>query len=766
MGREAELKDLELYFQDTNQIVLVSGIGGVGKTEICKAYFNKHKNDFKHVGWVSYISSIKESFVNQIRSNITLTENDTLDDHYMKIIEFICNLDENTLLVIDNVDNKNDEGLNDVRKLPCKVLITSRIKFEGSKQYILGVLNNSACKELFYRYYTVHKDDIILDKIIELACNHTLTIELLAKTAENATMKISELYENLKQRGFNINDIVKETVTTFWNGQQQELLFNHLLKVFELSGITETERYVLTNLSILPLDNITINELRELLELDSNNDINSLIKKGWINKKINSIEIHPLIQETIRYQEKPNTEKCINLIKGITKKLNVQDDENPLTKVSYTIIGDYIYKYIQEKNDYIANLLNNLAGVCGDLGQINKSLEYQLNAVSIKESILDKNNPELATFYNNLSNIYKHSGKLDESLRFGLKAIEIIENQPFGNLQELTNYYNTTAMVYLELGKLDESLSLELRAINIEKEFFYENDNKLAIMYSNLSLIYVALGKLEESLEFQLKAVDIREKNLDEEHPGLIDSYDSLAMIYRNLGYTKKSLHFETKAVTLSEKLLDKSHPNLAICYNNLGQIYNDLGEFDKSLKFHLKDIEIKEKVLDRDHPALATSYNNISLTYNKMGKNNLALEFQLKAIDIRERILDEEHINLADSYANIALIYYNMGQVRKSLEFQLKDVNILKKAVDENHPNLAKSYNSLASIYYSLGLMNKSLDVQNKAIDIQEKVLHPNHPDLATSYNISSMIYEAIGDINKSVEYKQKSMQIIRSNF
>lgn len=766
IGREAEILDLEKCFETTNQVLLVNGMGGIGKTELCKVYFNKHKNDYKYIGWIDYTGNIKESLVNQIKSNVlTIYNDETLDEQYEKVMGFLYSLKESALIVIDNIENENDENLNEIRKLPFKVLASSRIKLNGFQQYSLGFLSYSDCKKVFYSHYSIQNDDVILDKIIELAGKHTLTIELLAKTAENAVLRIKELYEYLIESGFNINDIVKETVTTFWNGESEELFFNHLLKVFKLSNITQEEKYILINLAVMPSNDININKLKEWLYLESNNAINSLIKKGWINRNQDCISIHPLIQETIRYKEKPNSQKCKKLIESITRTLNVYDSENPLNKREYVVIGEHILKNINEENNETANLINNLAGLYHNLGQLDKCLEFQLKVKMIKEKILDENDDELALVYNNLVSIYKDLGKLDKSLEFSIKAVSIGEMVLDEKDSDLARYYSSLSMVYLDLGKLDESLNYQLKAIAIQEQAISGYDSHLATYYSNVSLIYEILGKLDKSLEYQLKAVDIREKLMDEYHPDLIASYDILAMIYKDLGKLDKALELELKAVRLSEKVLDSTHPELATSYNNLSMIYKELQKLDKSLEYQLKSITIKEKNMDSNHPELAIVYNNVSLIYLERGNIEMSLEFQLKALTIREKVLDKDHIMLANSYSSLANIYYVMGRLDLSLKYQFKDLHILEKVLDKNHPDLAKSYNCLATIYYSLGEIKKCFQIQRKALRIQERILNSDHPDLAVSYNILSIIYEGIGNIKESLRYRKKSMAIKEKN-
>ncbi|MBB6714784.1 tetratricopeptide repeat protein [Clostridium gasigenes] len=716
----------------------------MGKTQVCVAYFNEYKNNYKHIGWIDYIGNIKESFIKQVSSNtLILSKGEAVDDQYKKVLQFLHSLDENTLLVIDNIQNLNDENLKDIRKLPFNVLINSRIRFEGFEKFTIDFLSMSKCKELFYRNYSAKADDIILEKIIELAGRHTLTIELLAKTAENAVLTISELHDMLEKEGFNIAG-VKEAVYSFCNGECEKLLFYHILKVFDLSQITTEEKNILMNISILPSIEISINALKDWIGIESSESINSLIKKGWINKIKHNVIIHPLIQETIRYKEKPNVHICRILIQSITEKLNVKYTENPLLSKDYSILASYILKCIKEDCNEIAILNNNLAMMYMDLGILNESLELQLEAVRIKEILCCEDNYELAEFYKSLSKIYQHLGELKNSLEIQLIAIEMMERIFGENSNKMIPFYDSLAMIHLDRSELNESLEVQLKSIRIQENILDEVYSSKHIAYSNISVIYRKIGYLNDSFKYQVKALNIIEKKLKREHPEVIRAYDILAMIYLDLGEREKSFEISSKNLKLAENIFDENNIKLGYYYEHFAAVCRVTGNTNEALKLQLKAIKIKEKVLLSDNASIATSYSNLACIYVELIEIQKALYFESKATNIREKILGENDIDLGYSYNNLARIHYELGDFESALEYQLKDVRIVEFNSYKNNPELAKSYNNLAMIYYYLGYKDKSIDIQNRAINIQKYNFtdnNRNHPDLINSYKILEFI-------------------------
>lgn len=186
-----------------------------------------------------------------------------------------------SLLVIDNIDNPRDEDLPGVLSLRCKVLVSSRLKLTGFSHYDLDFLDTAACEELFYRFYKGKRDDESLGSILELTGYHTLTVELLARTAQNSAAALKDFLHTLQKKGFNLNGVIPERVETLWgNEKEKRRFFDHLLKVFELSNLTKEEIAVLTPLSLLPALYIEMNDLKDWLGPPGRGDTGKTLSPG------------------------------------------------------------------------------------------------------------------------------------------------------------------------------------------------------------------------------------------------------------------------------------------------------------------------------------------------------------------------------------------------------------------------------------------------------------------------------------------------------
>ena len=591
IGREKDLAALAGMLKKSERVVLVNGLGGIGKTEVCKSFFYTHYNQYDCAAWIDWISTLRESLVYALGGDkstfIQAAETDTTDDRFDKIMARLRQTRESFLLVVDNIENPGDTGLDALASLPnqVKVLVNSRSFIEGYQVQCLDYLSPGECRALFYEFYKEKRDDETVDKIVELCGYHTLTVELLAKTAHHAGMSIQSLYETLKSKGFNLNEVAGEKVATIWhNEKEKKRFFDHLVKVFDISAVTEEELSVLVNMSVLPAVYIPMEWIREWLELKDNNPVVSLVEKGWLKRDEEArLYLHPVMQEVVRYRAKPDAKKCKTLIISLANKLSVEPGDNPILKKEYIIYGESVVRALameaKEKDKALATLANNLSLRHKDMGQLDRALEFQLKTVEILEAVLDKNHPNLATSFNNLSQIYKDMGQLDRALEFQLKANDIYEAVLDKNHPDLATSYNNVSMIYKNMGQLDRALEFQLKDIEISEKALDKNHPDLATSYNNVSTIYQDLGQLTRALEFQLKANKVYEAALDAHHPLIATSYHNLSRIYREMKDYASALPYAEKAVAIMGFNFPNGHPNLDVMKRNLDHIKEIEGE-------------------------------------------------------------------------------------------------------------------------------------------------------------------------------------------
>ncbi|MCX7921510.1 MAG: tetratricopeptide repeat protein [Clostridia bacterium] len=613
-GREKDLKELEEFIGTFNNDILITGLLGIGKTELCKHYLWDNYNKYSYVGWINYTSSLKESFIEQFNLSGYILGifniKDTPSEKFEKIIQFLNSLDSSTLLIIDDVKNE-DKDLGILHTFPFKVMVNSRMNLDNFEKYYLDTLSTEACKELFYHHYNTQKDDENLEKLIHFAANHTLSIIRLAKTCREQALSIKDMAEKIQDSDSNLANFTGDTALPS-NGSKDSAkgLLEQITDEFSLSNLNKDEKYILMNLSVLPASYIDINHIITWLEIKSKDSINSLIKKGWLQQSGFRVCMHPIIGKAVKHTTKPTIKKCEKLLKSLASNLNYESSNTPLDKKEYVALAESVLKNFKQNNALIASICNRLSLVYHASGQLEKALNLQLRALDIGKLILDDKHPNFAVYYNNLGVIYKDLGQLDKSLEVHMQAKNICEATSAYDHKFLAACYDNLSLIYNRLRQQDNALEFQLKALELREKFIGANHPDLAKSYNNLSTIYTDSGQLDKALIYQQKAVDALVKLYGEYHPSTATAYNNLSNIFKKMDFIDKAIESQLKAIEIGEKVFEGTHPHLAIAYNNLGSIYVSKKDTVSALKSYCKSGKIYENINNREKAL--KSYNKM----------------------------------------------------------------------------------------------------------------------------------------------------------
>lgn len=746
LGRKTKLHDIEQAMTKKSRMVLLYGIGGIGKTELCRQLVENYTvftgtNIVKKIGWITYQDTLKNSVYEQFSE----IQADDIEAYWTRTKQYISSQGADLLLIVDNANEITQQEISVLSGLGCKVILTSRGKRDRMENIEVEQMSEEDCCKL-YRFHSKNETDSKEDiyKIINLAARHTLSVELLAKTQQNAAISAGEMLESLQKTGFNLSEILEEIFYIHDPERKKDEIWEkrfieHMAKIFDISelrGIPEELR-ILRLFSLLASSTaVPVKTIKEWLELNHLNDINSIIRKGWLTrfdyKGICSVVMHPVVSSVVRYVARPDDDLAEVLIRHIADDLNIGEREIFVEKLDKIPHAEAIIKYIDIESENYARLLHNTASIYYAQGEYGKAHEWYEKALEIREIMLEKDHPDTATTYNNIAGVYYVQGEYRKAHEWYQKVLEIRETVLGKDHPDTATTYNNIALIYSVQGRYGKALEWQQKALEIRETILGKDHPDTATIYNNIALVYCIQGKYEKALEWFQKTLEIREKVLGKEHPSTATTYNSIAGVYSDQGEYEKALEWYQKTLKIREKVLEKEHPSTATTYNNIARIYCYQEEYGEALGWYQKALKISKKVLGKDHTNTATIYNNLALVYRAQEEYAKALEWFQKALEIREKVLGKEHPLTAATYNNIAGVYSDQGEYEKALEWFQKALKIREEVLGKEHPLTAAAYNNIAGVYYTQKEYGKALEWFQKALEISEKMLGKEHPTTA----------------------------------
>ena len=704
VGRAEDLTKLRNLLNTQKEVVLVNAMGGLGKTTLAQAYIYQHEQDYKHIAWITQSNNeLSTDFVNadgllqNLHIDVSKYEPQELFGAILNQLHSITA--QPNLLVIDNAD---DKLLALQHQLPAQptwhLLITSRHQIEGYHTYHLGFLTPDEAYQLFKKHYTrTALTDQHIHTLLKNIDYHTLTIEILAKTAQVQRLSAQQLHQALPTNAQAHIRVPHQQDTT----QKIEHITNYLKSIFDISQLNTTETYCLTQFACLPPDFLPYDTLQELLTSNGSllqqnlpATLTDLTEKGWLLSSTDqeSYKMHPIIAQVIHRKQAIQTSDVALLIDTITEKLSTdQSKDNPIDKFKWVVYGQAILKpFDEEQTPQISFLQNNLALVLQDLGDYTQAKILLEKAVLLAKKNFGHEHPTTAISYSNLANVLVNLGNYAQAKILLEKAV-LSDEKNFGQDHPNTAIrYSNLALVLQDLGDYAQAKTLLEKAVLSAEKNFGQDHPTTAISYSNLALVLKDLGDYTQAKTLLEKAVLSDEKNFGQDHPTTAIRYSNLALVLKDLGDYAQAKTLLKKAMLSNEKNFGQDHPTTAQSYSNLATVLINLGDYAQAKTLLEKSVLSAEKNFGQDHPTTAIRYSNLASVLQDLGDYAQAKTLLEKAMLSNEKNFGQDHSTTAISYSNLATLYYQMGNVQNCITLKQKALHIYQKTFPQGHPHIA----------------------------------------------------------------------------
>lgn len=779
IGRENELVAIHNGFQQSN-IQFLSGIGGIGKSELAKNYAKRHieNGDYDSVLFATYNGSWL-TLLNDDNSihiaNFGRYYEEKEPEYFSRKLRVLKELvDKRTLLIVDNLnedefDGEEQKRWKDILGLGCKLLFTTRLKEWNYPTLDTNVFSQREHLVTLFQNYCVSKTDADLtavQEIIEYVGGHTLTVELIARQIKASFSTPAKMLTKLKEHG--ISQSSKEKVVSEKDNQQsRRTAFEHITAIFDIADLNEQEKYILANMSLIPVDGIRAERFAKWCELEDFDAVNSLIGSGWLERDEEVIRMHPVVAEVaIETCFRTDDSRCDRMLSNQCRWLNSYTNEQQYSDCQSTLNDVVFFANIAESlirsdlcKESVAALLSYVASFVMGFGHIEDAERYLVQSLKNFQELFGNNSAYVASCLNSLGRVYLFAGELNKAEQQYLQALKIRRNL-FGDKHiDVGICLNNLGYLYRSVGDTETAKRYYVQAFQIFQGLPEQKGTHAAGCLCNLGDLFLSIGDLEKSARCLWHALRIFQERCGSEHPAVATCLNNLGSLHRSAGDLENATQCFLQALEIRKKLFGDGHPDVAASLNNLGGLYLALKDSKKAEAHYLDALKIYRNLLGNDHPNVATCLNNLGSLYGFAGDLKKAEQHYLDALGKFKKRLDNDHPDVTACLNNLGDLYLSWGNLEQAEQYFLT----VLETNQVTHPNVAIAQSKLGNLYYSAGDLKKAERYLLQSLKLHEKIYGNDHPDVSVCLHNLGILYRSAGDFGKAKQYLEQAVNTLK---
>lgn len=751
-----------LIYLENHRILLLSGVGGVGKSTLSRAlvdlrpvnvpepfYFNFNQNQDAKLGDIleklaAYIKAPEIAAFKAERREPGKPDVDRLTDELQRRSQVWLIFDDlSTMLEDRQFKDKGIELLFSSLRYNthnAKVIVTSRILpilengeslidvVEDEEKQNLNGLERDFAVDYLVRNGLAEVEPEKLEELEKGVDGHPLALKLLVELVKE--FGVEDTLEDLSMYQESKEDTIKKARRLFDKLAGEEKEFLERISVYR-------EPVGLKALKVMFMENTPTNAVRKLIDkslLETNHN-----SSYWLHPLVHEFAYHDIENKKGVHLIAFNYYNSLTLPENPKKK----EDLQPAIEAQHHACMAGAYDVAAEK--IFSSKLYLALEIWGNYNTLIEIYEKLLPENHFKDEPLLQKEKDQVAILGNLGNVYNIIGEAKKAIQYYEATLKI--NRITGNKRYEIVDLGNIGLAYFQLGMMKEAIEYHEQTLNISRDLEYKHYEGASL--GNLGLAYLQIGEMRTAIQYFEKALPILREVDDKRREG--SHLCNIGLAYLQLGEVRKAIQYVEQALNIAKEINDQS--NIGNCLGNLGLIHFRLGNMKNALEYYKQALSIAKEINDRRN--VGNWLGNIGLVHFHLGEVNKASEYYEQALDIAKEIHDRSREGTWTG--DLGIVYNHFGKTKKAIEY---NSNALKIAVHtgEKRREICELGN-LGNVCIKLGPLKKANEYYEQALKISREI--GDRREEGNSIRNLGTVYSQLGDPKKAIEYYGQALKI-----
>ncbi|KAL4862283.1 hypothetical protein BDV12DRAFT_207322 [Aspergillus spectabilis] len=395
---------------------------------------------------------------------------------------------------------------------------------------------------------------------------------------------------------------------------------------------------------------------------------------------------------------------------------------------------------LMHENEFIEQLYNRFGlvqKIANCLASDGRYLESEILHKELLKMDQERNgcqHPFTLTSMANLASVYRKQGQWNEAEKLNIQVMKTRSTMLGAEHPDTLTSMASLALTYRNQGKWYEAEKLNTHVVETRKTVLGVKHPSTLTSMANLASIYRKQGRWNGAEKLEIQVVETRRTILGAEHPDTLTSMANLASTYRNQGRWNETEKLDVQVMEIRRTVLGAEHPSTLISMASLALTYWNQGRWDEAEKLNIQVLDRSKTVLGAKHPATLTSMANLASTYQNQGRWNETEKLNIQVMKTRRIVLGARHPDTLISMANLASTYRDQGRWNEAEELDVQVMEARRIVLGAEHPDTLTSMANLASTYWKQGRWNEAEKLGVQVVETRRAILGAEHPDTRNS--------------------------------
>lgn len=469
----------------------------------------------------------------------------------------------------------------------------------------------------------------------------------------------------------------------------------------------------------------------------------SLVKRDGENKLLN---MHRLVQAVLQ-DRMEEAERHIWAERAMLVVCAAFPEESVEEWVHYEHLRPHVLicaVWVEQEHieTLAASFLLDLAGsYLREQGQYPEAKRLLETAVSIRGQYPEAEDL-FATSLSNLAGLLSYEGQYAEAEKLVQQARTIRERVLGAGHPDTAASLTHLAVLATLQRKPEQAEALYLQALSIYRQSLGPDSPSVAKTMSNLAVLYEDLGRYGEAEDLNRQALAIYRPRPELPSQLIARTLGNLGLICSKLGKYESAKDFCRQALDLQESgSLDASYSLVGLAETAREEREHELAE-----ELYRQILKIRQQALEEDHPGRVEALEGLADVYREQKRYAGAQELYQQALSIWEQHFDSESLQMIRSLTGLAHLAREQGRYADAEQCYQHALHILERKMRSRHPDTAEALDGLAQLRASQGKADEAKLLYARVLAIREQALGADHPRTRETRHRLTGLLDALG--------------------